>query len=73
VGSYVIYGLKKSGNSPLAIINAKAEPIIAAGAILSSIPMMDNIDISLFKDKDGEEVIADCTSGTITFLAPTER
>ena len=66
VGSYVIYGLKKSGNAPAAIINAVAEPIIATGAILSSIPMMDSVDISQFID--GEEVIVDCTRGTITRL-----
>lgn len=41
VGSYVIYALKKEGNSPLAIINSEAEPIVAVGAIISDIPMFE--------------------------------
>lgn len=45
VGSYVIYELKLNGLAPSGIINAEAEPIIAAGAIMSSIPMIDKVDI----------------------------
>lgn len=45
VGSYVIYELKCNGLAPAGIINLEAEPIIAAGAIMSSIPMIDRIAI----------------------------
>jgi predicted aconitase with swiveling domain len=45
VGSYVIYELKLNGLAPAGIINAEAEPIIATGAIMSSIPMIDKVDI----------------------------
>jgi hypothetical protein len=45
VGSYVIYELKCNGIAPAGIINLEAEPIIATGAIMSGIPMIDRIPI----------------------------
>ncbi len=44
VGSYVLLQLKKNGVAPAAIINLEAEPIIAVGAIISGIPMVDRPD-----------------------------
>jgi predicted aconitase with swiveling domain len=44
VGSYVIYQLFKNKQAPLAFITQKADPIIAVGAIISGIPMIDNVD-----------------------------
>ena len=46
VGSYVLYQLKKNNAAPKAIINSEAETIVAVGAIISEIPMIDKIDIS---------------------------
>jgi hypothetical protein len=45
VGSYVIYQLKKNQKAPIALINAEAEAIVAVGAIISDIPMVQGIDI----------------------------
>lgn len=42
VGSYVIFQMKKNNTAPKAIICLKAEPIIATGAIMSDIPMVDS-------------------------------
>lgn len=61
VGSYIIYRLKKNGKAPVAIINKESEPIVATGAIISEIPMVDKIDVSKIKNGDfvkvsGEEV-----------------
>ena len=50
VGSYVIYGLKKNGVAPKAIINKETETIVATGAILAAIPCVDGIDIEKIKD-----------------------
>ncbi|MFA5106372.1 MAG: DUF126 domain-containing protein [Candidatus Micrarchaeia archaeon] len=47
VGSYILYRLKKNGHAPAAIINESAEAIVAVGAIISEIPMLDLIDFSL--------------------------
>ncbi|OQD58204.1 hypothetical protein MBBAR_24c00010 [Methanobrevibacter arboriphilus JCM 13429 = DSM 1125] len=41
VGSYVIFQMKKNNVAPRAIICLNAEPIIATGAIISDIPMVD--------------------------------
>jgi predicted aconitase with swiveling domain/8-oxo-dGTP pyrophosphatase MutT (NUDIX family) len=59
VGSYVIYRMKKSGTAPAAIINERAETIVASGAIISGIPMIDGIDISLLRNCDRVVVNAD--------------
>ncbi|MGA2665433.1 MAG: DUF126 domain-containing protein [Nitrososphaerales archaeon] len=46
VGSYILYRLSKCGAAPAAMINARCEPIVAVGAIISGIPCVDTIDIS---------------------------
>lgn len=63
VGSYVMYDLSLHGKAPAAIINSEAETIVTTGAVISSIPMVDQIDISLLLD--GDEVIVDGDEGTI--------
>ncbi|MDF0591751.1 DUF126 domain-containing protein [Candidatus Methanocrinis natronophilus] len=59
VGSYVIYQLKKRGAAPLAMINIKSEPIVAVGAIISAIPLVDGVPASLLDLKDGAVVTVD--------------
>ena len=49
VGSYTMYWLKKSGHAPKGIICEESEAIVAVGAIISHIPMVDKIDISQIK------------------------
>lgn len=56
VGSYTIYALKKAGKAPAAIVCEESEPIVAVGAIISDIPMVDRIDISKIKTDDIVEV-----------------
>lgn len=66
VGSYVIYQLKKNGVGPVAIITTRSEPIVAVGAIISDIPMVDNLEKNPVETiKDGEPVTVDGDSGTI--------
>ena len=52
VGSYTLYGLMKSGMAPSGIINAQSEAIVAVGAIIAGIPMVDQIDISRIRTGD---------------------
>ncbi len=59
VGSYVIYQLKKNGVAPKAIIVGEAETIVATGAIIAGIPMVDKIDISKLKNGQRVRVRAD--------------
>lgn len=45
VGSYVLYQLAVNALAPVAILNAESEPIVAVGAIIGEIPMVDRIPI----------------------------
>ncbi len=63
VGSYVIYALKKNEKAPKAIIVGEAETIVATGAIISEIPMVDGIDVS--KLRSGTKVKVDADRGEV--------
>jgi hypothetical protein len=63
VGSYVIYGLKKNGVAPAAIVNKETETIVATGVILAGIPCVDGIDID--KIKSGDRLVVDADSATV--------
>jgi predicted aconitase with swiveling domain len=63
VGSYVIYGLKKNGVAPAAIVNRETETIVATGAILAGIPCVDGIDID--KIKTGDKLLVDADEGRV--------
>ena len=51
-GSYMLYECVRNKVGPKAIINSEAEPIVVIGAIVSNLPMIDKIDISLIKTGD---------------------
>jgi len=52
VGSYILYRLKRAGLAPVGIINAESEPIVAVGAIIADIPMVDRVDIAQIQTGD---------------------
>ncbi len=69
VGSYVIYQLKKNGAAPSAMINIKAEPIVAVGAIISDIPLVDRIEKNpVTTIKTGDKVLVDAIVGSVEIL-----
>ncbi len=64
VSSYVLYGLAKRGIGPAAMLSERAEPIVAVGAILGEIPMVDGVDLGglctgdrVIVDADAEEIV----------------
>jgi hypothetical protein len=62
VGVYTIYGMKKKGTAPAGIINVKSEQVIATGAIISEIPMLDSLEenpIEAIKTGDRIKINAD--------------
>lgn len=65
VGSYVIYGLKKNGVAPRAIVNEETEIIVATGVILAGIPCVDKIDLKQLNVKSGDRVRVDADSGSV--------
>jgi hypothetical protein len=67
VGSYVLYALSQNGHAPAAIINAEAEAIIATGAIIGGIPMIDRIGIPLDRLKNGTVVTVNGDLGELEY------
>ncbi len=69
VGSYVIYQLKKNNVAPAAMINLRCEPIVAVGAIISSIPLVDQPEKNPFEIlRNGDSVLVDADNGYIEIL-----
>ena len=71
-GPYVIYKMAKRNTAPVAIINVKAEPIIAVGAAMGNIPMVDQLDQNpLDVIKTGDYVKVDGEQGTVEIIKKT--
>ncbi len=69
VGSYAIYQLKKNSAAPSAIINIKAEPIVAVGAIISDIPLVDHVEKNpITAIRTGDKVLVDAIVGSVEIL-----
>ena len=66
VGSYILYALSRSGHAPAAIINTEAETIIAVGAIIGHIPMVDRLSIPLTDLPAGTFAEVNGTDGTVS-------
>jgi predicted aconitase with swiveling domain len=52
VGSYTLYRMSRAGTAPAAIVNAESEAIVAVGAIIGDIPMVDRVDIARLQTGD---------------------
>lgn len=63
VGSYVVYGLAKRRIGPSALINERAEAIVAVGAILGGVPMVDRVDLGGMLT--GDRVLVDADAGHV--------
>jgi hypothetical protein len=70
VGSYVIYGLTKNNQAPLAIVNKETETIVATGVILAGVPCVDKIPVE--KISTGDRVTVDATAGTVAIARKNE-
>jgi predicted aconitase with swiveling domain len=56
VGSYTLYRLARNGLAPAAIVNAEADPVVAVGAVIADIPMVDQVDVSQIHTDDWVEI-----------------
>lgn len=68
VGSYVIYQLKRNEKAPSAIVNEATETIVATGAIMARIPLVDQVDIR--RIETGDRVTVDGDNGEVVIHAP---
>ena len=68
-GSYIIYALARNGTAPKAMINLVVEPIIATGAIIAKIPLVDRLEqnpLQVIQNKDWVRV--DGSKGTVEII-----
>lgn len=66
VGSYTLLRLKKRNLAPLAIINRETEAIIAVGAVIADIPLVDRVEESFFERvKTGDRLIVNARDGYV--------
>src|SRR2546422_8296396 len=63
VGSYILYGLRKRGHGPAAIVNRRADAVVAVGATLAGIPMVDRVDVGGLRK--GDRMVVDGGRGTV--------
>ena len=65
-GSYVVYQLAKAGTGPKAIINLVTETIIACGAIMGEVPVVDSMKENPYDVlKNGDIVTVDANKGVV--------
>ena len=57
VGSYVLYQLSKNGVAPSAMINIESEPIVAVGAIISDIPLVDRMETDPYEVLEDDAMV----------------
>ena len=73
-GSYVVYQVACEGTAPAAIINLNTETIIAVGAIMGKIPVVDHMAEDPFAlIEDGDWVRVDAVNGVVTVTKKGER
>lgn len=66
-GSYVLYQLARNKTGPIAIINLVTEAIIAVGAIMGGIPVIDQLEKDPYDFiSDGDYITVDATNGIVT-------
>ncbi|HHW43454.1 MAG TPA: DUF126 domain-containing protein [Desulfotomaculum sp.] len=72
-GSYVVYQLARYKTGPRAIINLNTEVIIAIGAIMGGIPVVDNLEVNPFDViSDGDYVKVDAVNGIVEVIKRNE-
>lgn len=62
VGSYSLLTMKKNGTAPKGIINVESDAVIAVGAIISSLPLVDKLEenpLEVFKNGDRVKISGD--------------
>lgn len=72
-GSYVVYQLAKYKTGPKAIINLTTETIIAVGAIMGGIPVVDSLEQNPYEViADGDYVKVDAVRGIVEIQKRSE-
>lgn len=73
-GSYVVYQLGLSTGAPAAIINQSTETIVAVGAILCKLPVVDRLEEDPFEIiENGDYVKVDATNGIVEVIKKGDK
>ena len=73
-GPYIIYSMAKRKTGPVAMINVQAEPIIAVGAAMGNIPMVDRLEKNpLELISTGDYVKIDADQGIVEITKKEEQ
>lgn len=68
-GPYVAYRAKQLGNAPAGMICTECEPVIALGAIMADIPMVDKLDKNPVEIiRTGDYVKIDADEGVVEII-----
>ena len=66
-GSFSIYQMGILGTAPKAMINMRSETIVAVGAVMAHIPLIDRLDLDPIETiKNGDHVEVDADRGIVT-------
>lgn len=71
VGSYVLYGLRKRNAAPSAVLASRAETILAVGAVIADVPMVDRLPVDLVRT--GDWAVVDADAGFVDLPNVAER
>ena len=73
-GSCMVYQLGLASGAPAAVINLNTETIVAVGAILSGLPVVDRLEEDPFEHiENGDYVKVDAANGTVEIIKKGER
>jgi hypothetical protein len=73
-GPYIMYAMSKRKTAPRGMINIQAEPIIAAGAAIGNIPLVDRLDQNpLDIIRTGDFVRIDADQGVVEVTRQEDR
>jgi hypothetical protein len=65
-GSYMLYDMSKRGTAPNGIVNIRTDSIVAIGAVMGSIPTVDQLERNpLEVIRTGDYVVVDGDSATV--------
>ncbi len=69
VGSYTLLRLKKNKVAPLALVAGKSEAVIAVGAVIADIVLVDNVEKEFFSVvKNGDWIVVDAEKGYLEIV-----
>lgn len=69
VGTYALLRMRKKNTAPIAIINKETEVILAVGAIIAEIPLVDRVENEFFETvSSGDKVFVNADEGYVEIL-----